>query len=446
MKNWFIAILSIMLFFSCTDKDVVTSEEEGSQATVNEIIVTKGTRAYSTADDNNDILTKENFFNEKSILYVSQLGTTEGTNFPINYTSTSEIENNLYPYQWYENLKNPKWDEEYNFNPVNPDNVINWSVIKEKGSVGNAFSLYAMYFPIDPKIRFSVEEDQTGGDSDPYNTSKFLMSDIMGAYHATSSLYTRLRFRLFHLMVYLKVTLYVPVLADFLSDDHTISSFSGYDFGALEDARVLNANTDFSIEWRANRSSDTEAPLTQPTGDKKDIIMYCHKYDKDEDKTICLDVSKYYTGNFVGVCKCKKEGGVPCDDCNGECCKEGGNPSACKCDEVRIYNFSVLFPAQDFGKNNILRFQLKDKDNSTRNYYFSGSQVIGGENENYSLTQGTLQHLYLYLPRTTNETILIGAKKLPWDNAFTDMTVTQEGKNDDEEQDDSNDQHLNGND
>ena len=427
MKYWFVAILPLM-FFSCADKDTISEGgEEDRLDIVNEITVSKGTRAYDTTGDESDnILTEENKFGDGSILYVSQLGTTGSINFPSGYNKESRVESNLYSYKWYDNPK-AGWSSEYNFEPLKPEHVIKWENVKNMGNVGNAFSLYAMYFPVDQKIRFNVESDQTGGNEqpgdDPYDTKNFLKSDIMGAYHATSSLYTRLRFRLFHLMVYLKVTLYVPVYDSKLNNSQ--AEYSGYDYGAMQDAHVLNANTEFSIEWRANRSSDTEAPLTQPTGEKRNIKMYRHK--EESDKTICLDVSKYYTGNFIGVCKCKREGGTPCDDCKCECCKEGANESTtCKCDEVRVYEFSVLFPAQNFDKNNILEFQLIDKDNNLRKFYFSGSQIIGGENANYGLTQGTLQHLYLYLPRATNETILVGAKILPWNNAFTDMTVTQE--------------------
>ena len=425
MKHWFITILTLSCFLSCGDEGSVLSEEGDGQTIVKEITVAKGTRADDTTDE--EILTS-NTFGEKSILYVSQLGNEMETNFKPGFPITDtpeEILENLYPYEWYDNPNNPTWDnDEYNFKAINPANVINWNTIKRNGSVGNAFWLYAMYFPEDQKIKFNVAENQT-------NISDFKKSDIMGAYHATSSLYSPLRFRLFHLMVYLKVTLYVPVYSSYNSGNE--SGYSGFTEDALQDVYVMNANTDFKIEWRANRSSDTEAPLTQPDGAKKNIFMYRHKDKADEDQTQCLDVSNYYTGNFIGVCKCKKEESVPCDDCQCECCKEGGNPSACKCDEVRVYNFSVLFPAQSFGvKDKILCFPLNlpDTDGNIKYYYFSSSQIIGGTNENYSLTQGTLQHLHLYLPRTTNETILIGAKILPWKDAFTDMTVTEQTEQD----------------
>lgn len=412
MKYWLISILTLTFFSSCTDNDRVLPEENRG-AIVDEITVTKGTRANDVTDEDGEIMTA-NEFSEGSILYISQMGTTANPGF-LEGNATEGNFCPLYKYVYSENT-NANWYQEYNFKPSD-NSPITWDDIKKYGNVGNAFSLYAMYFP-GQEVRFDVEADQRKQDD-------FQKSDIMGAYHATSSLYTRLRFRLFHLMVYLKVTLYVPVYSEHTSNNETEMSFSGFRPGAMQAPYVANAYKSFNIEWRANRSSDTEAPLTQATRENPTkIIMYQH-HDVDKDKTICLDVSKYYTGDFIGVCKCQKEGGVPCDDCKCECYKEGG-PSACKCDEVHVYNFSVLFPAQSFG-DNFLCFPLKapDDENIIKYYYFSGSQIVGGDNENYSLTQGTLQHLSLYLPRLKNETILVGAKILPWSEAETDMTVTK---------------------
>ena len=388
MKNRLVIILSVACFASCADNGVIVSEEENGQAIVNEITVAKGTRADTVADDEEDILT-ENNFNKNSILYISQMGTELEPGFD---QSTSSNTCPLYRYQWYENNE-ANWYTEYNFKPVSGTSPMDWSVIKSYGNVGNAFSLYAMYFPEDQKVRFSVEADQTGGENDQYDTKNFKKSDIMGAYHATSALYTRPRFRLFHLMVYLRVTIYVPVFNGETSDDYTKQEFSGFLEGAMQKAIVRNAKTDFNIEWRANRSSDTDAPLTQAAENpKQDIKMYHHK--ADESIIEEFDVTKYYKNDKLST------------------------------DKVRKYEFSVLFPAQTFG-DNFLYFVLKAPDQSSKYYYFSGSQIIG-ESGNYSLTQGTLQHLYLYLPRNTNETILIGAKILPWNNAVTDMTVTQD--------------------
>ena len=212
----------------------------------------------------------------------------------------------------------------------------------------------------------------------------------MGAYHATSSAYTRMRFRLFHLMVYLHVRLYVPEYREEVNNDNY--SYSGFDARAVEGAYILNAKTGFYIEWRTNRTSDTMAPLTTASGDKETIKVLAHEPNNDE--PIKLDVGKYY---------------------------DKGNLET---DMVREYHFSVIFPSQEFG-DNFLCFALRDKNNALRYFYFSGKQVLG-DGSNYSLSQGTLQQLSLYLPRYTNETILIGANILPWNNSVTDMTVSKD--------------------
>lgn len=342
-------------------------------------------------------------FDEGSLLYFSQLGPASDPNFEDESEEKSPY---LYIYAYNERTAN--WAEGYNFSLYGDRKAFDWEMVKSIGSVGNAFSLYAFYFPVGNRVKFSVEENQAGAAETPYDTSNFMKSDIMGAYHATSSLYTRLRFRLFHLMVYLKVTIYVPVYEDNLSGDHAEASYSGFKAGALKGAFVMNANTDFTIEWHANRSSDTEAPLVRTTdGSQKNITMYRHE--GDEERILEeFDVRGYYD-------------------------KEG----ALQTDRVREYSFSVLFPSQTFA-DNFLCFALQAPDESMKYYYFSGSQIMG-ESGDYRLTQGTLQQLYLYLPRTTNETVLVGANILPWSDASTDMTVTQQPGSGQQEENDDND-------
>lgn len=346
------------------------------------------------SDDGNDdgaaiIIDK---FETGDLLYFSQLTSSSSPNF----TDLDDEAHPLYVYRY--NQKDANWSEGYNFEYTDNHSIFDWDMVASLGSVGNAFSLFAFYFPTNQEIEpkpsgsFRVEADQRGT-TDPYDRSNFMKSDIMGAYHATSSLFTRLRFRLFHLMVYLKVTIYVPVYEDY--DDNDSFSYSGFKEGALQDAFVMNAYTDFTIEWQANRSSDTEAPLTQATGGRRNITMYRHK--SDEGQIIeDFNVEDYYTKEKFGT------------------------------DRVRAYTFSVLFPSQQFN-DNFLCFKLLAPNNETmKYYYFSSSQIIdGADNSRYGLTQGTLQELHLYLPRLTNETVLVGANILPWFDANTDMTVTK---------------------
>ena len=417
MKYTLIVLLSFMGLTSCDNNG---SEQDSSKNVEQQVttvsVLCQQRNAASGIDldeDNNDDDTAPiiiDSFEEGSKLYFSQMGPNESQ--APNFTYLSEDASPyLYIYEYKEN-KNADWSKEYNFSFQEGRKPLDWATVKNVGSVGNVFSMYAMYFPIDNEVRFKVEENQ-------YDKKNFMKSDIMGAYHATSSLYTRLRFRLFHLMVYLKVTLYVPVYAG--DDTDGDMKYSGFDSNALQEASVINACRGFTIDWRASRSSDTEAPLTQADQQQKEnIIMYRHPYNPDY--TTMIDVSQYYNQDVPGVCECEQ-------DCSSESCKKKQeNPSGkCGCDKVRVYNFSVLFPAQNFS-GNFLCFTLTAHDNQKKYYYFSTSQIMG-DSGNFSLTQGTLQQLHLYLPRKTNETILIGANILPWSDAVTDMTVTKEDKN-----------------
>ncbi|MCH5240579.1 MAG: hypothetical protein J1F38_10175 [Muribaculaceae bacterium] len=405
-------IFALLIFAGCSnDKFADTPENYESDVVKTISIVTHQPKTanndFSSYADNGDDLIAEpiilNGFDDNSLLYISQMGPSESTN-PNFSDFSSDAVPYCYIYQYSEN-ENANWDYEYNFElpedltiegidgVSGPRKAIDWRTIRNIGSVGNAFSLYAFHFPLDNIVRWNVEADQTG-DTDPFDKSNFIKSDILGAYHASSALNTRLRFNLFHLMVYLKVTIYVPVYKD--NTDNTADfRYSGYNAGSFKGAYVMNASTDFSIEWRTNRSSDTDPPLVQPnTSKKQNIKMYVHKYDDAEIITLENIRSNYYPSY------------------NGD-----------DTDEVRVYNFSVLFPNQTFN-GNFLCFALQDAEGNMRYYYFAGNQITG-DSGNYSLTQGTFQELKLYLPRATNQTILVGANVLPWSDALTDMTVSQ---------------------
>ncbi|MCH5219061.1 MAG: hypothetical protein J1F20_00715 [Muribaculaceae bacterium] len=369
-----------------------------------------GDNSQSSGASDNIIIDK---FEEGSLLYISQMGPSINPNFS---DFSTDAESYCYVYQYSEN-PSANWNYDYNFIlPENDDfeipgvvgegssgvrNPIKWNVIKQMGSVGNSFNFYAFFFPVENEVRWSVEEDQRGPETNRYDQTNFRKSDILGAYHTTSSLYSRLRFNLFHLMVYLKVTLYVPDVQD-VADDTSNFKYSGFDETALQGAYVLNAAKDFEIEWRASRSSDTDPPLTQAKSNKTNIRMYLHEpdYKVFELENIKSSFNPSYQGEDT--------------------------------EQVREYNFSVLFPNQSFN-GNFLCFALKDKEGNMRYFYFASNQ-INGSSGNYGFAPGTLQELKLFLPRETNQTILISANVLPWSSAVTDMTVSQQGatdKNDD---------------
>ncbi|MCH5245872.1 MAG: hypothetical protein J1E84_05365 [Muribaculaceae bacterium] len=377
--KYYLFILPVIVCWACSSTEQDDEPEQLTGEVVPKLYVAANkplSAAEPLANEDENMIIES--FDSNSILYFSQLGTTLTPNFS-NFDETAQP----YCYQYqYSPEVGANWDKGYNFKCKKSCKPFDWTLVPQLGSVGNTFSFFAMYFPGDNEVKWKVQADQS-------DKANFIRSDIMGAYHATSSLYTRLRFNLFHLMVYLKVTIYVPTHKD--SDVNNNFSYSGFNEDALIGAYVLNANTQFDIDWLAVRSSDKMAPLTQSVDSKENIKMYTHSYTGE---TIKINVRDYYNGGSITE------------------------------DDVRAYTFSVIFPSQAFN-DNFLCFALKDVDNSTRYFYFSGSQIVG-DSGNYSLSQGTLQELTLYLPRNSNETILVGANILPWKDSLTDMTVSKD--------------------
>ena len=352
-----------------------------------------GSSDTDETDESDPIIIKD--FQPGDLLYFSQMPQGSDPNFSDYEESASSY---LYVYE-YSDTK-ATWAEGYNFKKKEGDRLgFSWDAVLNVGPSGNAFNFFGFHFPIGQEPIWRVQADQTGGPENPYDKSNFMMSDIMGAYHATSSIFTRMRFRLFHLMTYLMVTIYVPEFNG-TSADYDNQSYSGFNEGALEGAYVMNAITDFSIEWAAAKSSDTEPPLVQtdPSSPKTNIKMYRH--DIDEKTVSTIYVPTYFDGDVNGIG----------DD---------------KIDRVRTYQFSVLFPTQDFS-DNFLCFALTTPGGDKKYYYFSSNQIVGADGNSFGLTPGTLQQLYLYLPRKTNETVLVGANILPWKDSVTDMTVNKQ--------------------
>ena len=379
--------LTLLLLISCSNEEKLNEQDSGD--IVENISIYLQNRNIAPDTDNLEpgevatITDTNSLLNEDSKLFISQLGTTQSPNFT---DMSSQADPYLYIYQYNENQKSD-WYSGYNFITETGRNPIDWKDVKRVGSVGNAFSFYAFYFPNGNEVNFSVETDQS-------DINNFIKSDILGGRYETSALYTRIRFRLFHLMVYLKVTIYVPVLKSTVTSNS--AEYSGFEENALQSAYILNAYKDFTIDWIAKNPVDIRVPVTGTFNNKvNSITMY--KHETSSESFPLKNIEEFY----------------PATD----------DPE----DEVRAYNFSVLFPAQKFD-NNFLCFQLVAPDKQLKYYYFSGDQVNTTTGD-YGLNQGTLQQLYLYIPRKTNETILIKANKFPWYNSSTEMTVTKKEGN-----------------
>lgn len=403
MRNSLIVIVFLALLTSCSNDDVEAKSDALEQQVTSIPVLCQPSKVASGIETDEDetmgkVIHKQ--FKEGDKLFFSQNISEGRPNFTNPYNENPPLY--VYEYKEAEEEERATWDDGYNFKCPDGMKPFDWNKAASLGSVGNVFQFYAFHFPNNPnnnEIKFEVQSDQT-------DLNNFLKSDILGAYHATSSLHTRMRFRLFHLMVYLKVTLYVPVYESKVSDQMPPESdqmppeyeYSGFDKGAVKGAFVMNAYTNFDINWNAKRSSDTEAPIVQSSDNKTNIKMYGHE--ADEDETTTLNVKEYYANSLIET------------------------------DKVREYQFSVLFPPSEEyndnnGKSNFLCFVLDTPhENERKYYYFSTSQKVDGAE--ISFTQGTLQELKLYLLRGTNQTILIGANILPWKEAGTDMTLTED--------------------
>ena len=206
-------------------------------------------------------------------LYFSQLSPSK---IPFGEVPDLVENKNLYHYNYGRRdiYPNPNWDDGYDFFPVEKSDMLDWDVVKQEGPIGNGFQFFALYNPYDNELHeFKVHEDQS-------SLENLLWSNVLGAYHSTSSIYTRLRFNLFHLMVYVRVKLYVPVFKYQNDDSGEAEAPSGFPADALQYATINQVYNQYSINWYADRSSDSEAPLTQAdqTQPSIDIKMYKHPY------------------------------------------------------------------------------------------------------------------------------------------------------------------------
>ena len=238
----------------------------------------------------------EEIFKTKFVPNVSHLFVSQNT----NSVNPFESDNKIYNYVYFNN-QYANWESGFNFEAYNPDNLtdaslnlnaLNWETVRANGSVGNGFALYALYYhnkseyPDDRWARRSVALDQSTLDG-------LRSSDILGAYHSTSSLYSRVRFKLHHMMVYFKINLYVPVYGKTVKDDEEQNP-SGYTRGSLKEAIMVDVVPGFTIDWSAGISSEgcpviSLDPKIRPDGSENtdeefrcNISLYSHAHEGDE--------------------------------------------------------------------------------------------------------------------------------------------------------------------
>lgn len=419
-----------------------------------------------------------------SMLYISQR---------TRYMNPFQQDNKTYKYVYF-NSPNASWEEGFNFKAfedvgfdpttqVNP-NSLNWDEVGSKGSVGNGFALYAMYYPNQIDGTREVALDQS-------RLEDLRSSDILGAYHSTSALYSRVRFQLHHLMVYFKVNLYVPVFEETFkteTKEPETQGYSGYTAESLVDALIMQVCPTFTIDWAASISSEGSPAVNLPANyanDLHDIRMYSHAHAGDgyeiEDET--AGDGKTRAGDEDGDGDGDGEGGdvvepepepetegairpvkktridiaqfLPKDLVNIQPLDPAED--GCIYDNVYVYSFSVIVPAQyaDFTSQNpgFLKFAFKRPSTKTdKNYFFSSGFSSNNQGSVLEPNKGTLQVLNLYLPRKGDEVILIGAEIQDWTDVDTDMNLqpsedkdknTDPDDPDDDSDEDSGDEDAN---
>lgn len=342
------------------------------------------TRSVGEETVNSSLDPLKNYFKKNSsILLISQRTNNHSISFD-DYLGT-DLNKYLYKYVWdgneaspLEGNGTPNWVTGYNFS-CSPDwkNPLNWSTVMGNGAFGSSYAFGALYYPEDNSERSSVETDQS--------TQRGLnKSNMLGAYHLTESIYERFRFRLYHLMACIRVTILVP---DEIMDEE--KGKTGFGIRNIS-GTILNLNPNFSIDWGARSSEEPpilKADVATDPKDFKNIKMFS---EPSEDKIIEWELS------YFGL--------------------EGK-------DKVREYTFTGLFPPQTLSNtDNILKFEIY-KERSTRDidetYYWSTSQLT----TSLQVSPGTITNLVLYLPRTANNAILVKSEIIDWNKSDVDVTL-----------------------
>ena len=377
MKNfnllYILSLFSLSSLFSCSDAEELRKEENIERS----VGLFAATRAGEGDDDDfatsangiTDFL-EDDFIEDYSLIYISQRGPNNVE--PIFDDPDSD---NLYIYSYYENPA-ANWDNGYNFAPVG-DRELDWDNIEKINMIGNSYIFFSMYFPQDNNVHFFVETDQS-------ELKNLKRSNILGARHTTDKKDSRLRFKFYHLMAFLNITLYVPVFDE--------SDNSGFLDNALEKGMVLNINPSFSVDYSADVGSD-QSPAVSLTDDSlTDVMMYVHPGSELTD----IKVSDFYPNSDIET------------------------------DIVRKYTLSVILPAgQNIQQGNFLRFQLHSPGGTIKKYVFSTSV----QSIKLQIQKGAITQLGLYLPRNENNTILIDTEILDWNRSSSEMNLVEETVN-----------------
>lgn len=394
-------LVTILVLTGCSHEDSLEGEADKSSVIdhISVALKSRGEEGEGEADTpkEDSELTDEDIqdllgmpymlsFDENSVIFVSQ---------QTERVSPFQNEDGIYAYRYIEDNE-ADWEDGYNFTPLDMEDPLEWFKIGNGGTYRGGFALYALYFPLQDKITrkvennkiiYSVQQDQT-------TLENLMKSDILGAYHSNPTLFTRLRFNMFHLMTYMRIRLYVPV--------YDGASKTGYYDDALISANLDKTSTDFTIEWNTIRSSDTEGPAISPLAGEGTILMYKHPHPEGEPRdSISIRYEDFIPKDFFD------------------------QPIEGDYDSVRVYDFSVIMPMQlgtkdengkdlSYTQTNFLNFILRSNSGAENKYIFNQTLTANSTGSNLQLTQGIFQYLELYVPRVGNKLIYVKGNVKPW--------------------------------
>lgn len=309
------------------------------------------------------------------------------------------------------------WNDDncYNFTPYMQsvdDEMLEWKKILDLGTVGNGYAMYCLHFPLSDVVKkttndngaitYYVEKDQS-------KLENLMKSDILGGYHSTPAIFTRIKFRLFHLMTYVRIRLYVPVFREDLN--------TGYREDALLSATINEVNPNFAIDWGAQITTDAAGPVVTPLAGNEEIKMYKHPIKEgQEHKIVEIEYGKYLSKDM----------------------QDQGLGKNVTTDKVRIYDFSVIIPKQvitenkedgtitSFTSTDFLSFYLRSNAGGATKYDFTQRYTANTNESTLEMLQGNFQYLQLYVPRVGDQLIMINANVIKWGQRGIDMALSDE--------------------
>lgn len=318
------------------------------------------------------------FIDGRSVILLSQRTNTMSITFdqyiPDPANPGQLIENpNLYKYVYYTN-PSANWESGFNFRPYN-NYDLDWDLIEKNGPLNSEYSLGALYYPVDYEINNMVQEDQSSYEN-------LLRSNVMGAWHRTNAIRSRLRFKFYHLMAAFRITLLIP---DWDPQDN-----SGFGDNSVQEGRMLNVKKDYTIDWPLNLSSEEPPnPQTLPDSEPVDLRMYLEPMSNAVETVNLSTINPEYPDQE---------------------------------ERIRRATFLVIFPAQQPTNDGpAMRFYLRTMGGTERKYIWYSSQLT--TSSNLDITRNSITNLILYLPRTENNAILIKSYIAPWQDAESEFNV-----------------------